>query len=58
VGPVVAAGKDKFEKRRASDTAYRSDDIMKEIFDKKDKAKKSHNISVNTNNYTTSTNTA
>jgi len=51
-----------FEKKRLSDhipeDKYRiEDEVMKDIFERKEKNRKGHNISVTTNTSTTSTNT-
>lgn len=58
------SNKNYFEKKRLSDNTVKNDDrykieddAMREIFDKKEKNRKGHNISVTTNNSTNSTTT-
>ena len=49
-----------FERKRLSDNVFddkyrMEEEVIKEIFDKKDKTRKGHNVSVTTNTSTTST---
>ena len=51
-----------FEKKRMSDNMAKIDykieeEVLREIFEKKEKTRKGHNVSVTTNTSTTSTNT-
>jgi hypothetical protein len=59
---VLQNQKGYFERKRLSDNVFDEkqrigDEVIKEIFDKKEKTRKGHNVSVTTNTSTTSTTT-